>query len=76
MLRTIKDTLIWIYDFFISIFDFVVNIFRDLSAMANIMRQAIAAIPSYLRWFPSAFTTMILVLITIAVAYKILGREG
>lgn len=76
MLRTIKDTLVWIYDFFTSIFDFVVNIFRDLSAMANLMRQALHAIPSYLHWFPSAFTTVILLLITIAIAYKILGREG
>lgn len=76
MLGTIKNTLIWIYEFFTSIFDFVVNIFRDLSAMANLMKQAVAAIPSYLRWFPSAFTAIILVLITVAIAYKILGREG
>lgn len=76
MLHTIKDAVMWIYDFFVSIFTFIVNIFRDLSAMANLMKSAIRAIPSYLSWFPSTFTVAIILLISIAVAYKILGREG
>lgn len=76
MIRTIKNTIVWIYDFFTSVFTFIVNIFRDLSAMADLMKSAFHAIPSYLTWFPAAFTATLTVLISIAIAYKILGREG
>lgn len=76
MLSTIKDILFGIWDFLVSIFDFVAGMFRDLAAVGRFLVQAVSSIPSYLGWFPAGFASLLLIGVSIAVIYKIAGREG
>ena len=76
MLTTIKEILFGIWDFIVGIFDFVAGIFRDLAAVARFLVHGFAAIPSYLGWFPASFAALLVVGVSIAVIYKIAGREG
>lgn len=76
MLRAIKNAILAILGFFTSIFAFLGNLIKDLATVAQLLAKAVAAVPSYLSFFPAAFTAVVLSLIAIAVIYKILGREG
>lgn len=59
-----------------SIIDFVISFFSDFLTFL----QLLAKVPQYvldsLRWLPPQFLTMITLLISIVILYKILGREG
>lgn len=76
MLRAIKNAILFIVSFFTSIFTFVGNLIKDLATIAKLLAKAVASIPTYLNFFPAAFTAIVITLISIAVIYKILGREG
>lgn len=76
MLRAIKNAVLFIVTFFTSIFKFLGSLIKDLFTIAGLLGKAVASIPSYLNFFPAAFTAVVLVLISIAVIYKITGREG
>lgn len=76
MLRAIKNGILAILSFFTSIFSFIGSLIKDLVTIAGLLVKAVASIPSYLTFFPAAFTAVVLVLVSIAVIYKITGREG
>lgn len=76
MLATIKDITFGIWDFLVNIFDFIAGFFRDIAAVGKYLVTAIGSVPSYLGWFPSAFSALVIVGVGIAVIYKIAGREG
>lgn len=76
MLSTIKDVILGIYHAIISIFDFLGNAIKELATIARLLGSAVASIPSYLGFLPSAAIALVLALVSIAVLYKITGREG
>lgn len=76
MLSTIKDVILGIYHAIISIFDFLGSAIRELATIARLCAQSVAAIPSYLGFLPASVIAIVLVLVSIAVLYKITGREG
>lgn len=76
MLRAIKNAVLFIVSFFTSVFSFITSLFKDLATMAGLLAKSVASVPQYLTFFPAAFTAIVIALISIAVIYKILGREG
>lgn len=59
-----------------SVIDFVIGLFQDLVYMIKLLGQVVLNIPSYFSWIPSQVLTIIVVIISIVVIYKVLGREG
>lgn len=60
----------------VAVFDFVVSFFSDLVYLIQLLGSALANMPGFLNWLPPEMVTLLLVLVSIVVIYKILGREG
>lgn len=66
-----------ILDVFNSIIDFVVSFFTDLVNIGKMLAEVSTEIPSYLGMFlPGPVISLVVVGISIAVIFKIAGREG
>lgn len=63
-------------DAFVSVFDFVIAWNQDLFYTIKLLGQVVLNIPSYFSWLPGSVLALILLIISIVVIYKILGREG
>ena len=63
-------------DAVIAVFDFVIGFFQDLLYIIELTGSTLAKVPDYFSWLPSEVVSLIIVLISIVVIYKILGREG
>lgn len=59
-----------------AIIDFVISLFQDLIFMIQLLGQTVANIPVYFSWLPSPLITTVVLIFSIVVIYKILGREG
>lgn len=59
-----------------TVIDFVIKLFADLISMITLLGNFLAALPSYFSWLPGAVVSSLLVIFSIVVIYKILGREG
>lgn len=59
-----------------SAFDFVVSLVSDIVYLVQITGKFLTQLPSYFSWMPAEISALLLVLFTIVVLYKILGREG
>lgn len=64
------------FDVITNLVDFVFGIFEDLLFMIQLLGKFIVNIPSYFSWLPAPFVSVIVVIFSIVVIYKILGREG
>lgn len=60
----------------VSVTDFVMGLFEDLVYMIKLLGQVILNIPYYFSWLPSEVLALIVLIVSIVVVYKILGREG
>ena len=60
----------------VSAFNFVVSLVSDIVYMIQLTGKFLAQIPSYFSWIPAEITTLLIVLFSVVVIYKILGREG
>ena len=60
----------------ISVIDFVIGLFKDLIYMIQLLGQVVLNLPSYFSWLPTQLLSIFLVIISVVVIYKILGREG
>lgn len=56
--------------------DFLVSTLRDLVYVIQLLGKFLLSIPSYLGWLPTSIVSIIVLIFTIAVLYKILGRDG
>lgn len=63
-------------DVITSIINFVIQHYKNLLFMYKLLFKFLASIPSFFTWLPSPFMTVLLVIFSVAVIYKILGREG
>lgn len=59
-----------------SVIDFVIGFFQDLVYLIQLTGRFLAQIPNYFSWLPAGAITLLIVLFSIVVVYKILGREG
>lgn len=60
----------------VSVIDFVIGLFEDLIYMIKLLGQVVLNIPAYFSWLPAEVIALVILLISIVVIYKILGREG
>lgn len=58
------------------IIDFVIGIFEDLLFLIQLLGNFLANLPTYLGFLPSAVVTAALTIFSVAVIFKILGRDG
>lgn len=59
-----------------TIVTFVISFFKDLVYVIELTGKFLAQLPSYFSWLPTELLTILLVIFSIVVIYKILGREG
>lgn len=76
MLKNIYNAIKSLVNFFDSVIDFVIDFFQDLVYVIDLLAETVTSIPDYLGFFPTILVTAIISLVSIAVIFKILGREG
>lgn len=54
----------------------VVNFFKGYIDIAKMLSFFTEKLPAFFTWMPDGVLTMFVLLLGVAVAYKILGREG
>ena len=72
-----------IYRLFSSLFtaigtaiDFLIDTVEGIAYVVQLTAKFLAALPSYFGWMPPTIKTLCIMVFSIAVTYKILGREG
>lgn len=65
-----------IADFFVAIFEIVMGLIRDIVQMVKMLGEFVGKIPDLFGWLPPAAVSLIVVLFSVVVIYKVIGREG
>lgn len=72
-----------IIDFFTGLYDTVANIIlwfinflKDLLYVTKLIRTFVWKLPELVSWLPGTLVAMLVVVFSIVIIYKILGREG
>lgn len=65
-----------IVDLVVSLVDFVIGLIDDIVYMVQLTAVFVGNIPTYFAWLPGTFVATIVVIFSIVVIYKIIGREG
>ena len=63
-------------DIISSLIDFVMQTISDLVYMIGLLGDMMLNLPGYFGWLPSTIVTSLVVIFSIVIIYKILGREG
>lgn len=75
-MQAILDFFAGFADVISGIVDFVVSLVKDILYLIEITAKFVAQIPVYFSWLPSELLTTIILIFTVVVLYKVLGREG
>lgn len=75
-MNALLDFLKGIGNAIVSVIDFVMGLFEDLVYMIKLLGQVVLNIPNYFSWLPPQILALVVLIISIVVIYKILGREG
>lgn len=59
-----------------TVIDFVISFFQDVVYVVQLTGKFLAEIPNYFSWLPGGLLTILIVIFSIVVIYKVLGREG
>lgn len=65
-----------IIDFIDTIWKFIKDFTADTFEMIELVGETVKSIPDYLSWLPAEVVTALIAIFSVAVIYKILGREG
>lgn len=60
----------------VTAYQFLVDTINGIAYIVEILGYFLASIPEYFAWLPSEFVTIVVMTFSVAVVYKILGREG
>lgn len=60
----------------VTAFEFLVDTINGIVYIVKILGYFVANIPNYFDWLPGEFVTIVVMIFSVAVVYKILGREG
>lgn len=63
-------------DIIFSICEWFISFLGDLLYMIQLTGQFLLKIPDYFSWLPGPAVSLIVVIFSIVVLYKVLGREG
>lgn len=58
-----------------TVIDFVIGLFQDLLFLIQLLGNMLANIDTYLSFLPTAAVTSVVLIFSIAIIFKILGRE-
>ena len=75
-MQAILDFFSYAFSPYISLVKFIITTIKDLVYMVGLTGRYLANIPSYFAWMPSQYVTVLTILFSIVVLYKVLGREG
>lgn len=75
-MRTVIQFLKNIGKIITTVIDFVISFFKDLVYVIELTGKFLSELPSYFSWLPEELLAILLVIFSIVVIYKILGREG
>lgn len=72
-----------IIDFFSGLFDtianmvlYFINLLKDMVYVLKLLRTFVWKLPELFMWLPGTLVAMLVVVFSIVIIYKILGREG
>ena len=65
-----------IVKFFKFVFTFITTLVKELVSFVSVVHAVISSIPRYMLFFPAAITVLLVVFISCAVMFRLLGREG
>lgn len=75
MLSAISSAIDSIVSFFTFIWDLIVKFVEDIIYVVQSLASLVTRIPNYLSFLPSAFISVIMVGVGVAVVYKVIGRD-
>lgn len=75
-MQTIVDFLSSIGNVIVTAYEFLVDTINGIVYVVRILAYFVSNIPVYFAWLPGEFVTIVVMIFSIAVIYKILGREG
>ena len=75
-MQAILDFLKSIVDTVAFLIDFVIGTIKDLVYLVQLTGKFLLNIPGYFSWLPTQYLSIIVLIFTIVVLYKVLGREG
>lgn len=56
-------------------FSFIYSLIMDIVYLIQLTGKMLAAVPSFFSWLPAPVLALLLTTITVAVLYKVLGRD-
>lgn len=56
--------------------EYLIGMISDLVYMTQLLGEMILQLPAYFGWMPTAVLTNFMLIISIVVIYKVIGREG
>lgn len=75
-MQTLLDFFAGIGNAITAAFDFVISFFQDLIYMIKLLGKVVLNIPNYFTWLPAPALALLVLIISLVVVYKVLGREG
>lgn len=74
-MQIIVDFFTAIGDIITFVIDFVISLFEDIVFVVQLCAQFLANIGSYFSWLPAEAISLVTVMITVIIIYRIAGRE-
>lgn len=75
-MQSILDFLKGIGDLIAGAIQFVIDFFADVVYVIQLTAKFFAQIPEYFSWLPAEILIVLILIFTVVVLYKVLGREG
>lgn len=75
MLEAIFDVLTSIGDFFASVGGFLVSLVEDIVSVVKLTGKAVLSIPNYIGFLPATLISGLIIVFSVVVLYKVLGRD-
>ena len=76
MLETIKNFFVSFSNIISSLVDFVIGFIEDIVYVVKLCGSFVAKIPLLFSWLPAPAVALVIIIFSVVVIYKILGREG
>lgn len=76
MLFTLVNGFLNTVELIIGLVTFLIQMIKDIIYVVQLCTEFVTKIPMLFSWMPSPILSVIIIIFTIAVIYKVLGREG
>lgn len=76
MLSVVKDFFLGVSGVITGLVDFVVGFIEDIVYVVKLCTSFVAKIPKLFSWLPAPVLGVVVLIFSVVVIYKIMGREG